>query len=105
MLDELEWHQVIPLLRDGVEAIKQNRLHNKVGVQKAKEAASAQDVLAKYLETTGFNETNAEVLWHHRLSLYGPPCHACGKPLRTPRAKLCAECGAPVTGQVASLKA
>jgi mobilome CxxCx(11)CxxC protein len=26
----------------------------------------------------------------------GPPCASCGSPLRTPRAKLCAECGARV---------
>jgi predicted amidophosphoribosyltransferase len=30
------------------------------------------------------------------LSLFGPACGGCGKPLRTPRATLCAECGAEV---------
>lgn len=51
--------------------------------------------LQRYTEITGFVETNFHALWHHRLSLLGPDCRACGKPLRTPRAKLCAECWAP----------
>lgn len=32
---------------------------------------------------------------HHRLSSFGPPCHRCGRPLRTPRARHCAACGEP----------
>ena len=51
--------------------------------------------LQRYTEIPGFVETNFHALWHHRLSLLGPDCRACGKPLRTPRAKLCAECWAP----------
>jgi hypothetical protein len=44
--------------------------------------------------TTGFEERNPNALWHQRLSLLGPPCERCGKPLRTPVAKHCVECGA-----------
>jgi hypothetical protein len=32
---------------------------------------------------------------HHRTSLYGPLCVACGKPQRTPVASWCAACGQP----------
>jgi hypothetical protein len=51
-------------------------------------------ILAKYLEITGFEETNPNAVWHHRIALYGSPCRVCGKPLRTPRAAFCAACGA-----------
>jgi len=47
------------------------------------------------LKLTGVPDVAPEALWHHRISLYGPPCEACGKPLRTPQAKLCAACGHP----------
>jgi hypothetical protein len=49
--------------------------------------------LARYNKMTGFGETNLNAVYHHRLSLYGPPCPDCGKRLRTPKARFCAACG------------
>jgi len=49
-------------------------------------------ILAEYEKMTGFVETNRSAVQHHIASFFGPPCKACGKPLRTPRAKLCAAC-------------
>jgi hypothetical protein len=52
-------------------------------------------VLREYERITGFHETNPDEVRRHRLSLYGPLCSICGKPLRTPNAKFCAACGHP----------
>jgi len=53
-------------------------------------------VLAAYCRLTGFAETSANAVMHHRLSLYGEACAVCSKPLRSPAAKVCVACGAPV---------
>jgi hypothetical protein len=48
---------------------------------------------AGYQLFTGVPETNANAVWHHVASQYGPPCPHCGKPLRTPVARWCPACG------------
>jgi hypothetical protein len=53
-------------------------------------------VLREYERITGFHATNHNAIYHHKASLYGPPCPNCGKPLRTPEAMICGECMAPV---------
>ena len=52
-----------------------------------------QYLLAGYELFTGKEEVDPNVIWHHVRALYGPLCRTCGKPLRTPRARVCAECG------------
>lgn len=50
-------------------------------------------LLAGYALFTGVREVNANAVWHHVASRYGPPCEHCGKPLRTPAARWCPACG------------
>ena len=96
MLEEAEWQHVLPRLREGIEQIKEYRQVHGVSLTEAKDAVYGRGALEKYFEITGYRETNLNALWHHRLSLFGPPCRRCGKPLRTPRAQLCAACGTSV---------
>jgi len=94
MLDETEWQSVGPLLGSSVESMQ--RLRQQVVGREPQTNIFGHMALAKYRTLTGHRETDANVLWHHRASLYGPPCANCGKPLRTPRAIICAACGEPV---------
>ena len=46
-----------------------------------------------YRLLSGEGETNPNALGHHIVSLYGPPCPRCSKPIRTKQARYCAACG------------
>jgi hypothetical protein len=93
MLNDREWEMVLPPLRNGLDQIRQYRHALGVSLTEAKDEVYGKGALKKYFEITGYRETNINALWHHRLGLFGPPCRACGKPLRTPRANMCAACG------------
>ena len=93
MLEDSEWELVAPLFENPVAKIKEYRQAHDISLREAQQRF-AQPILDKYRELTGFNETNISAIWHHRVSLYGPLCTSCGKPLRTPKAKFCAACGA-----------
>jgi hypothetical protein len=94
MLDEQEWARFEPLLGSAIDEIQAYRRDQATSLQSALEHPHGADALALFERLTGEKAGSVEPLWHHRASLYGPPCGACGKPLRTPRANLCAACGA-----------
>jgi hypothetical protein len=82
MLEDDEYGTVVRLIGTGsAEDIRERRFA---------------PMLKEYERITGLRETNPNAVFHHQLSLYGPACRSCGKPLRTPRAKLCGSCMAPV---------
>ena len=93
MLTESEWEQLDPLLRDYVHQLKEFRLHHGASQEEAIRQGFDRPALDLYQEITGVREPNIMLLWQRRASLHGPPCLECGKPLRTPQARLCAACG------------
>ena len=95
MLDEVEWADVEHLLSNTIKNIKAYREQHGAPLGEAA-AAVHSPALDRYFEITGFRETNHNAIWHHRRSIYGPPCSHCGKVLRTPVASKCFECGTPV---------
>ena len=96
MLTEDEWAWMNPVLMASVRDIHAFRASTGATLHEALQRPFGHDALELHFAMTGMRETNVDALWHHRASLYGPPCTQCGKPLRTPRAKLRAACGADV---------
>ncbi|WP_341891266.1 hypothetical protein [Variovorax sp. YR752] len=92
ILTEEEYQLVFPT--SFMEQIREYREKTGADLRQA-QADVGERALATYERISGFKETNPLALYHHRLSLYGPPCAECGKPLRTPAANYCAACSAP----------
>jgi hypothetical protein len=97
MLTEDEWAVMHPLLTLSIRAIQDYRRDHDAPLHEALQQCQDVPALTHYFALTGFRETNFNVIWHHRVSLYGPACWNCDKPLRTPRATWCAACGAQAT--------
>jgi hypothetical protein len=95
MLDEEEFSEIAALHLELTKSLKAYRAETGVALKHLSLKDHFQPVLAKYEALTGFKESNVNAIMHHRLSLYGPACHVCGKPLRTPQAKVCGNCMAP----------
>ena len=93
MLDEREWAPIAELLMPGLAHV--GPVTWPAGFEPARNLRARQEqACALYASMTGVPETEPGAIWHHRLSLLGPPCAKCGKPLRAPKAKHCAACGA-----------
>ena len=91
MLDEDEWAVMAPIMGlANREVMDYIRLH---GVSLDEARLRAPSALVKYQQLTGVTIDNHIAIYHHRAANFGPPCTHCGRPLRTPRASHCAECG------------
>jgi hypothetical protein len=96
MLDEDEFAEVSHLYSNAMQDTKRHRAQYGVSLKHVPTGEYFQPVLQRFERLTGYKETNPNAVWHHRLSLYGPPCKRCGKPLRTPKARLCGSCMFPI---------
>lgn len=94
VLEDAEWERVAPHLANPIAQIKAYRQQHGVSLAEARIHGYGKEALRIYEEITGYQEQYPDPIWHHRANLFGPPCTACGKPLRSPKAKHCAECGA-----------
>lgn len=94
MLDEHQFEQINAVYRECIRAVQQRRENDNIPLDRVDLATAFAPVLAAWIDLTGFQETNPNAVLHHRMALYGPPCHTCGKPLRSPAASFCAACGA-----------
>ena len=96
MLDESEFASVSELYRAGFKATKEFRQRWGIPLEGASVEQRLQPVTLRYEELTGVRNCPPGAVMHHRLMQYGPPCKQCGKPLRTPKAKVCGACMYPV---------
>jgi hypothetical protein len=92
MLDDEEF-AVVAALYHAAFRVDKKRIAQGLKTDDQSIAELFHPVVDAYEKITGYRATNANAVMHHCLSQFGPPCSACGKPLRTPKAARCVECG------------
>ena len=102
MLDDEEYLELHLLIVECMKPTQEFRVKHGLPLENLGLDERFQPALDLYERLTGYRETNARALGHHRISLYGPPCEECGRPLRTPNARGCINCGAE-DGEVGEL--
>ena len=96
MLDEEEFAAVSRLYKESMRATMEFRERWGIPLKNVSMGERFRPVREEYERLTGMRDCHHDAIRHHRISLYGPPCKHCQKPLRTPKAKLCGNCMAPV---------
>ncbi|RKP46313.1 hypothetical protein D7Z26_24885 [Cohnella endophytica] len=95
MLDEGEYAWIHNLYGDSMKATKEFRQKHGLSLKQISIDERFSPVVMEYEKITGVTGVHHNAIMHHRISLIGDPCQYCGKPLRTPNAKLCVSCGQP----------
>ncbi|HEY7877323.1 MAG TPA: hypothetical protein VIC55_03820 [Gemmatimonadaceae bacterium] len=106
MLDDDEWAVIVEAHRSGDDEASRMAVIERERASRGlpaplpltADATPAQRKLRHlavgYEMFTGVAESDPNVVWHHVVSQYGPPCAQCGRPLRHAGAECCEECGA-----------
>jgi hypothetical protein len=92
LLTDEEFRPVGQLLTNRIQRIQAYRLQFGGSIAEAGQF-SCDDALDLYETLTRVRLEHPDQLYAVQLSRYGRPCPQCAKPFRTPRAKMCAECG------------
>jgi len=101
LLSDEEFRPIARALDQRVKAIRLHMGRNGASLDQARRRSSG-EALDIYERLTGVRLSHPDELYAVRLSQYGWQCPRCAKPFRTPKAKLCAECGFELPpGQVA----
>jgi hypothetical protein len=98
MLDEEEFAEIKALNLDSIKSVKEIRQRTGIPLNDPSIDELFRPVRDRYEQLTGTKEKNHSAILHHRISLYGPPCKRCQKPLRRPHAKVCGSCMQSVEG-------
>ena len=102
MLTASEEQSLWPHLQGVARRIKAEMDNRGVGMEEVQRHVF-QKAMTVYSDLTGERLEHWQQLYCVAMSAYGPPCPECGRPFRTPRAKLCAECGFELpAGSIAS---
>jgi hypothetical protein len=96
MLDEQEYAEALRRYGECMKATKEFRQRWNVPLEDASIHQRFGPLREWYQRISGFPDCHQNAILHHRVSNFGAPCRVCGKPLRSPRARLCAACGAAV---------
>lgn len=92
LLTTEEFAPIGEALANRMEQITAYRKTHNVSIDEAR-ANTSKSALDLYENLTGVKLEHPEELYVVLQDLYGRQCPSCTKPFRTPRAKLCAECG------------
>ena len=93
MLSDEEFEPINRSLQNRIERIKDYRRTHPLSTLAEARQHSCDDTLDHYKKISGIRLAHPDQLYWVLLSRFGRPCPNCEKPFRTPRAKLCVECG------------